>query len=493
MEAFLARSRGYGAAIAVGKSGTHGELSYDQLWSMADSIRGVLRENLATGKSVAILAQRSAWAYASVLAALSEGCFFVPINPGWPQARRDKVLTLVGAQLLLYEERYSELLAGLAKPIAVNVEKLNAVSEIKNQVIQSSGLAYVMFTSGSTGEPKGISISQENLAAFLQAMKQVIPFVAGERFTQIYDLSFDLGVGEILLALLSGGSLHPLEPAGMTLLDKYLSQAAPTVWSSTPSMIESLNINKNLTSTSAESIRYSLIGGERLTVGTASLWSAKAPKSKIFNLYGPTEATVYLTCHEWQKGEMDSLGAVPIGTPLPGNQIQLVDEALRPVGSGEKGELIIAGPQVAAGYWQDDIGSRRAFVKASGRRWYRTGDVARVNSKGVFEFLGRRDDQIKINGFRLELGEIEAVARAVFTDSAVAALALSEEGGGQRLVLVVQGVHHEASENLLREHMQKQLPAYAVPAKILFSQDWPLTANGKLDRQALSEIIQRIG
>lgn len=465
-------------SLAVGKSKVHdGEWTYSRFNLLVTKIRAVLRAH--TPGPVGILAQRSAWAYAAVMACLHEGRVLIPLNPRWPLARLNAITTEIDTSLVLFEDRYA--------PLAAEIEKRRSLQEIAQRSeadvfeplkIQDSAIAYVLFTSGSTGAPKGIEVTRGNLDAFLNGINLEFVTHSRDRFSQAYDLSFDLGLGEVIWALTIGASLHPLEPAEMPFLDAYLVRSRPTVWSSTPSMVQILAKYSQLNGPTAESIRLSLFCGERLTDATARIWKRKASGSAIFNLYGPTETTIYLTKYEWNGTSAESDHGVLIGKPLPRSEVLIVDDVQAVT---TEGELWIGGPQVAAGYWNRPDLTAKAFVERDGRRWYRSGDWVHRTESGDLQFIGRRDMQVKIHGHRIELGEIEAVVAREFPEVTACALVFEKDGLNE-IALVILGSFNEAAT---RESLRKSLPTYAVPKTILRVDEWPLNPHGKLDRNAL--------
>ncbi|MGE4131553.1 MAG: amino acid adenylation domain-containing protein [Bdellovibrionales bacterium] len=476
MKALLERSRSFGSRLAVGSSlADSRSWSYEELWQLADRVAGYLSRRENPEAPVALLGQKSPQAYATLLACLRLGVPLVPINPAWPVRRIEEVCRSVSTRSLLVESRYQHLLSSFLQ---------NGVATQKSD----AGVGYIIFTSGTTGEPKGIPVRQSNLSAFVSAMEKIFSFCPDDRWTQSFDLSFDLAVGEIVLCLMTGGTLFPLERAQLSLLTPYWEQSRPTIWGSTPSMLEFVMNRELLCGSEWKDLKWSFICGEPLRFSTAKRWKSRFPAAQLFNFYGPSEATVYATVQEIKGDEdwaQDSI--VPIGRPLPGMNIRVVGQDGRDVPAGEVGELRLQGDQVTTGYWRNPEFSAERFV---GRPpWYRTGDRVRVNSDGSLEFCGRSDRQIKFRGHRIELDEIETVARRFLPGAALTALAIPENQNPSALAVVIYGDSDLPVAALVRE-FRLTLPSYCQPI-VYLSTDWPLNPSGKLDRQTLSERISK--
>ncbi|MGE0763683.1 MAG: amino acid adenylation domain-containing protein [Bdellovibrionales bacterium] len=475
--------------LAVGPSAVDPKAySYAELWDLAQTVRAYL---VQPQKPILLLAQRSATSYAAILAAISAGCYFVPLNPRWPLARQQAVVDAVAGIQVFFEDRFRVQAEALTIKEKINLTKMRPAMK-KNlhwSAYNPEQLAYVLFTSGSTGRPKGIQVTRGNVESFLRSMQSALPLTKPDRLTQSYDLSFDLGVGEIFWALSSGASLHPLEPGELPFLDRYLNKAQPTIWSSTPSMVQFLISQKILSEQENSSIRASLFCGEKLWSKTASAWSKKAKNSQIFNFYGPTEATVYATFHLWRPNAHNTITGVPIGKPLPHMQIRIVNEQGQ---QKQSGELWLGGPQIAKGYLGEESLNHKNFFEKDAVRWFATGDLVKVNEEKDLEFLGRRDLQVKIQGHRMELGEIESVAMEVIAPLSCAALALPRPEGAEGdhfLILVIHGAISSEQHQKLKARLAQVLPSYGVPEDIIQVHEWPLNESGKLDRRQLSEIV----
>jgi amino acid adenylation domain-containing protein len=351
--------------------------------------------------------------------------------------------------------------------------------------------AYLLYTSGSTGLPKGILVRQCNVMAYLRNVADRYAPLPSDRFSQLFDLTFDLSLHDMFLCWGSGAALY-CPPARARLAPRdFVRRHELTMWFSVPSTAAMMQGLRMLRPGDFPTLRLSLFCGEALPKQIACAWAAAAPNSVVENLYGPTEATIAITAFRLpdDPAALDRLPDVtPIGTALPDQHTVLVDAADLPA---EEGELCLAGTQVTGGYWrQDDLTAQR-FVRFSwdDRIWYRTGDRARSSSEHGLMFLGRLDRQVKIAGYRIELDEIEAILqRIVGTNAAAVAWPVGADGLARGIVAFVKEV--ELSDQTIADECRRLLPLYAVPHVIHRINQWPVNSNGKTDRARLLALME---
>jgi amino acid adenylation domain-containing protein len=469
-----------------------------------------------------VLAQRSVAAFSGILGSLSAGHGYVPILPTFPESRvqtmlersraRELVVDAGGeahleAILTANEDRLtvvlldSEVPEGLAErfPGHTLVGKSELASEAQwaEPEVAGSDIAYILFTSGSTGLPKGVMVSHDNISRFLDVVVERYSLVETDRFSHMFELTFDLSLFDMFGAWKVGGCLCCPGPRERLLPARFVNDAKISVWFSVPSTALLMKKTRTLTEGAFPGLRWSLFCGEALPVEVANAWRAASPNSKVENIYGPTELTLACTgymCDERLDDASDG-EVVPIGEPFPGMRVLVADPEQRAVGPGEDGELLMAGPQLTLGYWDDAERTAKAFVTPPGEQevFYRTGD--RVRRPGPGEpliFLGRVDHQIKVRGYRVELGEIESVMRREASVDAAIAVGwplTSESGAGADGIV---GFIEDDSVDLagLRERMAAHLPGYMLPKRIIVVEEFPLNANGKIDRNALRATLQ---
>jgi amino acid adenylation domain-containing protein len=471
-------------------------------------------------KRVGILARRSWASYTGVLGALLAGAAFVPLNPTLPAARLRTIVEVAELDAIVCEGQYLPLLRALLEGrgaplpvVLVDAARSAAAAMDRVQVLDQDGLratgllrtpvpvapqdiAYVLFTSGSTGAPKGVPISHANAAAFLAVNLERYAPRPDDVLSQTFEQSFDLSVFDQFMAWSAGAALCGFTPAELLAPLRVIQSQGITIWFSVPSVV-AMQLRLGLvTPGSLPTLRLSLFCGEPLVQEHAQAWQDAAFLSVLENLYGPTELTIACAAHRWDPGRSPALcrnGIVPIGRVYGTLTSRIVDEALRPVARGECGELCVTGAQMFGGYWRNAEADAAAFLDAADgdaprTRFYRTGDLVRELDGGELVFVGRRDHQIKVGGHRIELGEIEAALRA--QPGVVEAAAFAWPPGAippERIVAAVSGKAHDA--DALRGRLLELLPPYMVPSTILVIDAMPRTSSGKLDRRAVSEAL----
>ena len=511
-------------------------LTYAQLAERARAIAATLDAHTGDADAghppsrlTAVFGHRHPTAFAGLLGALLHGHGYVPLNPTFPLPRSAAMLERSGCEALVVDATASaklpELLSGFPRALLVLVPDMVDVAELAvlraalplHRVLGATELepardhvlgdaspddvAYLLFTSGSTGQPKGVMVAHRNVTAFLDVMVERYAITEADKFSQTFDLTFDLSVFDTFCAWERGACVCVPTAQQKLFPSKYLKQHELTVWFSVPSTGVLMSRLRMLKPDSYPSLRWTLFCGEALPADIVTQFAAAAPASVVENLYGPTELTIACTLYRW-RGEASlaecAHGVVPIGEPYPGMRAIVVDEALAAVPRGEAGELLLAGAQVTPGYWQDAERTAKAFVVPPGETevFYRTGDRVRWPDGGPLLYLGRVDNQVKIQGYRVELGEIEAVLREVGrTEVAIALgwpLSTSGADGVVGFVQAPHGASAEAREALGRtlvEASKARLPNYMQPSRVLLVDEWPLNANGKVDRNALRAVV----
>ncbi|WP_344535740.1 condensation domain-containing protein, partial [Streptomyces albiaxialis] len=360
-------------------------------------------------------------------------------------------------------------------------------------------LAYLVFTSGSTGRPKPVAVTHGQLAGHLAQAVDAFGLTQGERVLVFGSFSFDVSTEQLLAPLLVRGAAV-IRPDGLLDTEELLAFLAehgvgvfnpPTgLWRQMATVLASGGAVPG-----ALDVRLTVVGGDAMPAAETGMWR-RAVGGRILNAYGPTETVITATVHEATADEdgagVDTAGTVPLGRPLSGRTVYVLDGGLRPVAAGSVGELFVGGAGVARGYLgRGGLTAERfvpdPFSSVPGARLYRTGDLVRFGAEGALEFCGRVDEQVKIRGFRVELGEIEAVLRAAegITDAVVAAVP-GPEGGEPRLAGYVVARDRAVCEpEAVREWARERLPAHMVPAAVVPLDALPLSANGKVDRRAL--------
>ena len=442
-------------------------VSYRTLNAKANQLaRYLIAHGVGTEDRVAVVLPRSVDLIVSLLAVLKSGGTYVPIEPDYP------------AERIAYMVEDAECRLVLTDPVDAREYSTADVTDGERlRPLSFVNTAYTMYTSGSTGQPKGVLVEHRNLAAYLRYLDSVYPGVPGSSLVHT-SVAFDLTVTPLYGQLITGGCVRLGE------LDE--DGPRPTLLDCTPSHLE-LMLSLDGSAFPSECL---VVGGEALTGQAVAAWRKRHPDVRVVNQYGPTESTVTSSDFHLMPGEQTPTGSVPIGRPLPGVRFYVLDRWLRPVPVGVAGELYIAGTQLARGYLNRPGLTASRFVAnpfgSPGSRMYRTGDLVRWRADGEMLFMGRVDHQVKVRGYRVELGEIEGVLHG-YPDVAQAVAVVHEVvAGDQRLVgYVVPEPGKTVDPAAVRQRLTQTLPGYMVPAVVLVLDSLPLTPNGKLNRAAL--------
>lgn len=481
--------------------------TYEALWRQASLIADKILANDPDGKKpVALFATKSLTAYAGVLGIWLAGRPYVPMNVKYPPARTLRMLRMAGCEVCLLSDEFSEYFRAIegdiqhaCRMIAVENEARFHPDEYNNSVdhwtsenLCAADVAYIMFTSGTTGEPKGIPVSHGNLSAYVEYVLDKYNINEEDRISQTFDLTFDLSVHDMFVCWAAGACLCPLSYNDIMFPTHFINRKSLSVWFSVPSVANRMAQVRMLKPASLPSLRLSFFCGEALLAEVANAWTVAAANSRVINLYGPTEVTIAVAEYEWERREAEhttSNGIVPIGRTFPRHSYQIVSATMSPVPPGEEGELLVNGPQVTNGYLHDEANTKDKFIEIPGSegKWYRTGDRVRQDENGILHFLGRVDHQVKMRGYRIELGEIEALLRGV--DGIAEGVVLPVEDGdgivqGLRAFVVIadEGDVVKRALQLCRE----ALPEYMVPTQIIAVDQLPTNENGKIDRKKLA-------
>jgi amino acid adenylation domain-containing protein len=472
-------------AVAVEYQGH--SLTYRQLDSRANQLaHHLLRLGVQRGHRVALLVERSLEMVVATLASLKAGAVYVPLDPAYPAARLSFMLEDTAASVLLAQEHLLPKLpstSALVVRLDTGWDAVAAEPENAPDVgLSPDDGAYVMYTSGSTGRPKGVLIPHRGILRVVVGAHYA-HFGPDETWLQLAPISFDASTLELWGALLNGGRLV-VYPAGapdlQELAEELKRRGVTSLW--LPAALFELMASHQPQALTR--LRQLLTGGDTMSPSRArELLSLGVP---LINGYGPTETTVFAACHPLSRPD-DALGlSIPIGRPIAGTSVYLLDSQLHPVPPGVPGELYIAGDGLALGYLnRPELTAERfvphPFSPLPGARLYRSGDLARFLPDGTLEFLGRRDSQVKVRGFRIELGEVEAALAQHPSVREAVVLALGD-GPTKRLVAYVSPSSDTAP---LRDFLRQRLPEHMVPSAFVALERFPLTPNGKLDRKAL--------
>ncbi len=500
-------------------------LSYLELGLHATAIGAALQAHVRTDAAplVGIFANRSLPVYSGLLGTLMAGHAVVPLNPHFPPERTRQMIAQAGLESMVVDAKgqagLDELLDGVPRSMLLllpqtedttdlearwpqhrflGASELAAPTDWSPVSVTPDSLAYLFFTSGSTGVPKGVSVLHRNTLRFVEMSVEryrECGINEQDRFSQFYDITFDSSMFDLYVSWAFGSCLCCPSAAEWFNPNRYILDKALTVIDIVPSAGHGMNRRNGWRPNRFPGLRLCRFGGEALSAELAAALAAAAPNAVVENVYGPTECTVDAAYYRWSPEVSMSEsehGIVPIGSAGPQVGLLIVDDSLEEVPVTAEGELLISGPQVTPGYWNDPERTAAAFIQIPGREGvhYRTGDlVRRPHPKKPIVFLGRMDHQIKIGGVRIELGEVEKALRdAAGTDQAVALGWPRTQSGASGIVgFVVAG---DTDSETIRDRLKALLPAVMVPRVIHRLASLPLNANGKVDRKALMASLE---
>ncbi|WUR90408.1 amino acid adenylation domain-containing protein [Streptomyces sp. NBC_01262] len=494
LDGFAKVVRSYPDRVAV-KCGDN-SLTYRELDAESTSLSAVVRTRTSEPeRPVAILLDRSIDMVIAVLAILKSGSSYVPLDPTSPPARLDLILKDADPSLAITSHALMDRLPGETQVVCVDDTPGDAAcTPLSVGQIAPSARAYIIFTSGTTGRPKGVEVSHQNVLRLFTATQDDFDFGCEDVWTLFHSFAFDFSVWEMWGALLHGGTIVVVpsdvarDPAAFRRL---LGDEHVTVLSQTPTAFKQL-VAEEAHWDDRLPLKWVVFGGEALRFADLRPWVTKYEDSApgLVNMYGITEITVHATFRRVVRGDLSQTGS-RIGRPLSDLDLLIVDENLACVPEGVAGEMVVTGQGVALGYLgQPDLTSQRfiELIRPDGHtvRGYRSGDIGRQLPDGDIEYLGRVDDQVKIRGFRIEPGEIEAaLAGHHSVQHAVVTVREGAEGEKALVGYVVPRPGSAIDEKNLRAHLAQRLPDYMIPAVFQTLESLPLTANGKLDRANL--------
>ncbi len=495
-------------------------LTYGQLDYASNRLARLLKAaGCEKGDRVCFAIPKSPAAIVAIAGILKADCMHVPIDSSSPAPRVAKVLRSsqpryllgVSGSLSLLEELFlqPEIAASVkvgwmedSAPAAKNFTATFTAKDIQSHsgealeyANQSSDPAHILFTSGSTGDPKGVVITHANVIAFVEWATQYFGMNASDRVSCHPPLHFDLATFDIFGAFAVGAQLH-LVPPMLTLLPNKLAEfirhAELTQWFSVPSVLNYMAKFDVVKPDDFPSLERLLWCGEVFPTPALIYWMQRLPHVTFTNLYGPTETTIASSYYTIPACPVDASQPIPIGMACSGEELMVLDQQLHPLAQGEVGDLYIGGVGLSPGYWRNDGATNSAFLSANGHgRIYRTGDLAKVCADGLVHFVGRADTQIKSRGYRIELGEIEVAMNAVKELKECAIVAVPTDGFENNLICCAYVPQNGAAvtPQILRRQLSAVLPSYMLPSEWLAFDRLPNNGNGKIDRHKLKDLF----
>ena len=499
--------------VAVSDRGR--SMTYAELETRANQLAGLLHDaGVAAGDRVGLYLDKSLESLVGIYGTLKAGAAYVPLDPQAPTSRLAYIAGNAGIRVLLTgrekADRWDAILSdaqAVETLVALNAaegaasapqapvrllgeDALDAFPDTAPDVRQSpSDLAYILYTSGSTGEPKGVMLSHRNALAFVDWSVEQFSIVSTDRLSSHAPLHFDLSVFDLFAAAKTGAAVV-LVPSRAVMfpveMARFIAEEAISVWYSVPSALTMLVTRGALEPTGFPQLRTILFAGEVFPMKYLLRLMALLPHVGFYNLYGPTETNVCTWYEVPRYSDEEAPAAIPIGRAISGVEAFAVDEHGSPVPRGEVGELLVRGPTVMHGYWADPERTTRTLFEKGGSRVYRTGDLVQEDADGNFRFLGRRDSQIKSRGYRIELGDIEAALYEHPLVLECAAVAVADELVTNRIKAVV-ATRSPVGEADLVEHCRTRLPRYMIPEFFEFLDELPKSSTGKIARTLLHD------
>ncbi len=447
----------------------------------------LLQSGAQRGDRIGLALNHSPHLIVSILAIIKTGALYVPIDMNYPQERIRFMIEDAQISLLLTRSDHERMFEDLA-PSIIDLDDVHYSIDQQpvtkpSIAVQASDAAYMMYTSGTTGTPKGVVISHQSVA-HLTYHPSFLPIHPSDTVACLSSISFDSSTLEIWSALLNGATLAIPAPEKLTpdLVVRTISTFQVSVLFLTPGLFN-LMVEEHLAS--LRTVRYILSGGDVMSPAIAHAALQQLPNTTLINGYGPTENTIFTTTFQLP-GSWDKNTPIPIGTPVDGTVIDIINEHGESVPIGQAGELIAGGDGLCLGYWQRDDLNHSRFIEKGGTRYFKTGDLVRQQQGGCIEFIGRADDQVKIRGFRIELGEIEHVLLEHPGVTACVVTATKVAPGDKRLVAYIIPAYREGwKAGEIQRYARQKLPEFMCPAHYVIKEALPLTHNGKIDRHQL--------
>ena len=462
--------------------------TYSRFSDMISKLRKAIRlETKENEKNIGLIINDDLETYASIIALWMEGKAYVPVNPESPRERNGKIIsqadirTIIDSSSNVLYPEYNSIIPATLPDSDTDLSPVHASDQ---------DIAYIFFTSGTTGEPKGVPISRFNVGSFIDAFDDMgLQIDENDRVLQMFELTFDLSVMSYLVPLLHGSTVYtiPKNKIKYNYIYELMEEHSLTVALMVPSILHYLR--PYFDEINFPSMRFSLFCGEALNLDVTEEWGRCLPNAEIYNVYGPTENTIFCTTYKYNRDSANKEinGILCIGKAMKNVKTAIVDDNNRIVGPEEKGELCLAGDLLTPGYWKNEEKNKEAFFhteyKGEMTRFYRTGDLCKEDSEGDIYYLGRIDFQTKIQGFRVELSEVEFHSKSLLGKTNLAAIAYVNSIGNTEIGLAIEGSDFDTKDFV--DKLKQKLPSYMIPTKFIFMNVFPLNTNGKTDRKAL--------
>lgn len=460
--------------------------THEDIKKKMNVIKSIFRYmKIEKNSSIGLILERSEWQIICPISVLNYNCAYIPLNILWPVKRILKILNHTDPSIVIIDKKFYDENKESVKDYQCKVVYENIVVLAKNghkkNVIEN--VAYIIFTSGTTGDPKGVVISRSALQRFKENFENRILLKKGKSILSLAEYSFDMFVPEGILALSWGLNVilaEAMDIINPRRIEKMLLEYKPDYMQITPSALDLiLTVDKKLYCLT--SISKLIVGAERFPEDLFVKIKERY-KGNLYNFYGPTEATVWCC-----GGDISEDKYVNIGSELGDCKISIISESIEVKEKCGKGEICISGEQLAEGYWNDEEETKKKFYFVKGKRYYRSGDIGYKDNEGNIICLGRKDDQIKRHGYRIELAEIENISRKA---RGVKNALVTTAGKSEEKLICFLIVSDEFRESDFREHLEKNLPVYELPERLFLVNEFTYSENGKINRKKMIEKVE---
>lgn len=474
---------------------------YEQLLKYISGIKKLIESENLQNKNIGLMTFDDIETYSSIFAILFSGNTFVPIDFNIPPERNIAMLDIADIDIIITSDE-NDAVNGL-RELCQNIKFINTSGilnediSIKIQKYTIDDTAYILFTSGSTGIPKAVPISYKNISSFIKAFFEIgFEFNCDDKSLQSSDLTFDLSTMSYFTPLLKGACVYTVPTGGIKFsrIYKLLEEQEITIALLVPVILNYLKPYFN--DILLTKLRYCLFCGEALYDDMVEKWYKCIPNAKIFNVYGPTEATNFCSFYEWNPEKSNRKtynGIISIGKPMNDVEMIIIDEEIKLLKENVMGELCLSGPQVTTGYLKKDEKNKEVFItinyKDKTTVFYKTGDLAYYDEEGDFMYCGRKDFQLKIQGYRVELSEIEFYVRELTNGKNAVAVPYQSENGSTLLHLFIENYKDDLNQLLV--NLKRKIPGYMIPQGITILDEFPLNKNGKIDRKKIASYLTK--
>lgn len=491
------------------------EVLYSDLNLNALKIASLINRLKLKNETIAVVGQRNFTSYFAILGIIYSGCNYTPISLKF---NKEKILSilkdceikmLIGTKVeineiekILISQNNSHTVKYIVQEetgktndrlLKFNFKEEEPLKEpIKSNYLD---LIYILFTSGSTGRPKGVMVSNKNVLSYLKAISHIWPIKPGFKASQFHEFSFDPSISDLFYTWLNGGVLCVVPEEELMMPYEFIKRENIQIWSSVPTVFNFMYKLKILNPNVFPLLIKIRFAGEPLQKELADACLKAAPNAQVENHYGPTESTVDVSRHLYSENEKNKNfynSIIPIGKPLIGNTIRIIDNESKIINYGNIGEIIYKGDQVSNGYLNDKLKTNLKFVKFSWdetkETWYKSGDLGFINNDGDLEYVGRIDSQIKIGGKRIEIGEIEAAFNKYHKTKGIVIVAVkNKQNIVENLIAFTINKLENSEEKNIKNDITQHIEKIFIPKKIIFIENFPLTISGKIDRKELEK------